>query len=129
MSNDSERSEVYVRASAGGERRWQVSLAGGTDPVWARSGRELFYRQENDMMAVDVSTAGAMFTSGRPRKLFTARHAGGVVASYDVSADGRRFLMVRAPTGGDTREIRVALRWLDEVTQARSSPASSRARE
>jgi Tol biopolymer transport system component len=111
--NEANRGEVFVRAFSGGDRRWQISNAGGTDPVWSRNGRELFYRQGDVMMAVDVAP-GASFSAGTPRRLFSGRYAGGVVASYDVSADGH-FLMVRAPAAAETREIRIAVGWVDDA--------------
>ena len=111
--NEANRGEVFVRAFSDGDRRWQISNAGGTDPVWSRNGRELFYRQGDDMMAVDVAS-GASFSAGTPRRLFSGRYAGGVVASYDVSADGH-FLMVRAPAAAETREIRIAVGWVDDA--------------
>ncbi|MDQ3138232.1 MAG: protein kinase [Gemmatimonadota bacterium] len=100
-SNESGVSEVYVRpfpdaASA----RWQVSTAGGSDPVWSRSGRELFYRSGgNELMIVQVRP-GAGFSSGQPKALFsTAPYVAiGPVQSFDVSPDDRRFLMLRETT-------------------------------
>ena len=56
VSNESGQFETYVRPYPGPERTIQVSTAGGTHPKWSRDGRELFYRNGNKMMAVDVST-------------------------------------------------------------------------
>ena len=47
----------------------QISTEGGTEPVWNRNGRELFYRSGNKMMAVDITTHPG-FTAGKPQKLF-----------------------------------------------------------
>ena len=64
------RFAVYVRpypdASSG---RWQISTEGGTAPVWARTGRQLFYLDDsNTLMAVPVETSGPRFTVGKPAK-------------------------------------------------------------
>jgi tRNA A-37 threonylcarbamoyl transferase component Bud32 len=118
VSDESGTPEVYVRpfpdvASA----RWQVSLNGGTLPVWARSGGELFYingRQE--MTSVEVRP-GATFSAGEPRTLFPA--SGYNVASsanaYDVAPDGRRFLMARPLSGPSETELVLVQNWFQEL--------------
>jgi serine/threonine-protein kinase len=102
-SNESGRSEVYVMAYPGPGPTTQVSNTGGTDPMWRRDGRELYYRNGNQMLAVDV-TIGEAFTASKPQLLWDGRYLAGVgsscgmagptSANYDVSADGQRFLMV-----------------------------------
>ena len=66
--------EIYVRPFPdAGSARWQVSAAGGTDPVWSRSGRELFYLSaQNEMMSVEVAP-GAAFSISSPKRLFSTR--------------------------------------------------------
>ena len=92
-SDQSGRFEVYVRAFPGASRDRQVSLDGGSDPRWAPNGRELFYRKDNRMMAVGVSTAGE-FVSGTPKQLFEGPYVLWP-GTYDVARDGR-FLMLKA---------------------------------
>ena len=71
-SNESGRYEIYVRpfpnVTAG---RWQVSTSGGTRPLWARNGQELFYESMGALMRVPVTT-GSTFAAGTPSKLFDA---------------------------------------------------------
>jgi serine/threonine-protein kinase len=103
-SNQSGHAEVYVQPFPGSGRREVVSTDGGVQPVWARNGRELFYRVSQGpgrsmrMMAVDVKV-GDVFTAGRPRVLWEAvgtRYPGGTGGrTYDVAPDGRRFLMIQ----------------------------------
>jgi eukaryotic-like serine/threonine-protein kinase len=73
----------------------KVSNHGGTRPVWARNGRELFYLTvEHQMMAVPISS-GDDFASGPPIELFAAPiYADLVGRTFDVSPDGQRFLVV-----------------------------------
>jgi Tol biopolymer transport system component len=95
------RHEVHVRPFPSLDERWQISIDSGSSPLWSRDGRELFFIRRGDpaMMVVDIATTPA-FSPGRPRQLFDARrfmhspHA----RNYDVTADGKRFLMIESPT-------------------------------
>jgi serine/threonine-protein kinase len=112
--------EIFVRAFPGPGGPWQVSTEGGNEPQWNPNGRELFYRNGQRMMAVDVDTT-AGFTSGKPHVLFEGDFNtvlnGYVRANYDVSPDGQRFLMVQPVTAGEPppNEISVVLNWSEEL--------------
>jgi hypothetical protein len=98
VSNESGQNEIYVRPFGGPDRRWQVSAQGGTQLVWNPNGREIFFRDGNKMMAVDVSVGAEGLTLSPPHVLFEQRYAFGAgitIANYDVSRDGQRFLMVK----------------------------------
>jgi eukaryotic-like serine/threonine-protein kinase len=115
-SNESGRWEVFVRPFPGPGARWQISTEGGEDERWSRSGRELFYRQANKMMVVDVETKPT-FRPSRPRTLFEGRHYGmnPYGYSYDVAPDGR-FLMIRPdPAESGPAHVNVILNWFEEV--------------
>jgi len=65
ISDESGRFEVYVQPYPGPGGKWQISTEGGVEPVWARNGRELFYRNGDQMMAVEITT-DPIFSAGRP---------------------------------------------------------------
>ena len=127
-SNESGNPQVYVQVFPGPGPKTQVSNDGGTDPVWRRSGGELFYRNGDSMMAVPVSTASG-FTAGRPQELWKGRYSQGMSSScgppglsssnYDVTADGKRFLMIKDDDqdSATSREIIVVLDWTDELNR------------
>ena len=98
-SNRSGRDEVYVKAYPGEGGLVPISTDGGTQPVWAPSGKELFYRNADRMMVVSVQ-AEPTFKPGRPGLLFEASSGQGVFgrgsSNYDISPDGQRFLMLKA---------------------------------
>jgi len=101
VSNQSGRPEVYVRPLAGdGEEQVQVSLAGGSEPLWGPDGRELFYRSQGEgeprLMAATVRTTPQFAVTAR-RALFPLADidASNPHTGYDVSPDGRTFVMVR----------------------------------
>ena len=117
VSNDSSRDEVYVRDASGTGEKITVSNDGGTEPVWAANGRELFYRNGGRLLAATVVTEGA-FQASEPKVVFEGnfesdRGSGAANANYDVTRDGQRFVMIQAPTA--SANIVVALNWFEEL--------------
>jgi serine/threonine-protein kinase len=110
-SDQSGRFEVYVQAFAGRGRNRQVSIDGGMAPVWAPNGRELFYRKDNKMIAVDVSTT-LEFASGTPKQLFEGSFAPWA-GSYDVSRDGRFLMLQNEPQ--PISQIILVQNWFEEL--------------
>jgi Tol biopolymer transport system component len=93
-SNESGRSEVYVTPFPQPSGKWQISTAGGTSPRWRRDGKEMYYlAPDNRLMSALVSGEGSAFQVGVVRPLFETHPRLGPGATYDVSADGQRFLV------------------------------------
>ena len=109
---------MYVRPFPNvSDARWQVSTSGGNEPLWAHSGRELFYRTaDNNLIAVQVVREPA-FSLGTQRRLFSvARYQPDALSrSYDVTRDDQRFVMIRQEVGEDEGELILVLNWLEEV--------------
>jgi len=115
VSNESGRLEVYVRSFPGPGGRWQVSLDGGTEPVWAASGRKLFYRNGTKMMAAAIALHPT-FTVGARRELFEGNYVNDpVYRSYDVTRDGQGFVLVRSPK--PPADFIVVLNWFDQLRE------------
>jgi eukaryotic-like serine/threonine-protein kinase len=115
-SDESGQFQVYVRPFAGPDRRWPVSTQGGTQPRWNRKGKELFYRNGNKMMVVDVVSTGPELVLSSPRLIFEQRYAfaGSVTTpNYDVSPDGQQFVMVKDESGSG--RLSVVLNWSEEL--------------
>ena len=113
-SDESGREEVYVAPYPGGGGKVQVTPAGGTEPAWSPKGHELFYRQDDRMMAVPVETRPSLQV-GKPVVLFAAKYDAG----YDVSPDGQRFLMVKkSEEQALPAQINIVLDWLDELRRS-----------
>ncbi len=74
---------------------------GGTHPLWASNGRELFYRRGAALMTVPVQMEPS-FTPGTPEILFEGTYFVGGGRTYDVAQDGQRFLMITA--GGEAED-------------------------
>jgi serine/threonine-protein kinase len=118
VSNESGRYEVYVRSFSDVHMKWQVSDGGGVEPVWARNGGELFYRDNDRSVAVEITTRPA-FGVGKPKVLFRGQYVKGSTAvgaaGYDVSLDGQRFLMVKPVGQGEATQINVVQNWFAEL--------------
>jgi serine/threonine-protein kinase len=90
------RGEIYVSDYPEFARPFVVSKDGGAAPRWSRDGREIFYRQGDALMAVSVQ-ARHEFHAEKPRRLFSGRFSGvGHNSEFDVSPDGRRFVMIKS---------------------------------
>ena len=125
VSDESGRNEIYVRPFPGPGGKVQISTEGGTEPVWARNGLELFYRNGDKMMATAVETRPA-FAPSKPKLLFEGHYETGLFAfepDYDVSPDGQRFLMIKAgEQESAATQLNVVLNWSDELR--RLAPAA-----
>ena len=114
-SDQSGQREIYVRPFPNVEDgQWQISTSGGARPLWALGGSELFYRRGAALMAVPVQTAPS-FMPGTPEVLFEAEYFLGLGGrSYDVAADGQRFLMIKE--GGDAAQnVILVQNWFEEL--------------
>jgi eukaryotic-like serine/threonine-protein kinase len=125
-SDNGGRFDVHVRPFSGAGERYVISNSGGTEPVWARNGRELFFRSGDRFMVVDVTTT-PRFTASRPRLMFTLRAlSSSGTTHYDVSPDGQTFVMM--DSGEDeraTEQVMLLQNWFDELK--RVAPVSSTA--
>lgn len=88
-----------------------MSIAGGTQGVWNPNGKEIFYRVDDQMMVVRVTTSPTL-TLSSPEKLFDGRYAYGAgvtIPNFDVTRDGQRFVMVKPESGAG--RLNVVLNW------------------
>ena len=91
-SSESGRNEIYLVSFPDGERRIQISNAGGSFPKWSRGGREVLYTAfDSRVMSVEIESGPRVPRAGVPRPLFPLPE--GASAIWDVSADGEHFLI------------------------------------
>jgi len=117
MSDESGTFEVYVRSFPNvSEGQWLVSTNGGIEPVWAHSGRELFYKSGSDLMSAEV-LSGTTFVLGERRALFSVE--GFRFATnrqmYDVTPDDQRFVMIRNLDSDEAGELIVVENFFEEL--------------
>ena len=131
MSTETGRSETYVIPLSGSGAKRQISLGGGTRPVWSRDGRELYYRRGGRRFMV-ASVDALPATIGKPMELpITVQLASGQSDAegfghpgYDVSPEGRLLIVEQAPEESAPGEIHVVLNWFEELK--RRVPTGSR---
>jgi len=120
-SDRSGKREVYVRPFPTSEGEWTISLAGGEMPRWSGDGKNLFFEAaDGKMMAVSVKAVTGSkpsFEAGAPVPLFDAHmvHLGvDVNFEYDVTADGKRFLIntTGGPGGASAPPLTVVTNWI-----------------
>ncbi len=117
VSNETGQDEVYITHFPEVTRRYQVSTQGGTFPLWRSDGRELFYFSEpqNSMMAVSVDEKAEDISLGSPRALFQLVNKTEITGPFDVTADGRRFLITETNFSAGTVPLTLVTNWDAEL--------------
>ena len=108
-SDETGRSEVYIASFPDARRRLQVTSGGGTFPQWGPQGRELFYISGDGMLtAIGLKNVAGGLEPSSPRPLFPLTARTYIASPFEVSPDGKRFLVHQAEPG---TAIDVVLNW------------------
>ena len=97
--------------------RWTISTSGGSSPVWGRRGAELFYLDaDRRLMSLPVATKPT-FSIRSPTKMLDNVPVITPGRSYDVSPDGKRFLILKDAPGASQsiRQLEVVLNWTEDL--------------
>jgi len=121
--------EIYVRPFPKTDGQWKVSMGGGTQPLWAPNGHELFYvgpPPNNALMIVHTDTDGTSWHPGTPMKFLEGYAAISPSRTYDVASDGR-FIMIKpsAPDQTAAPSLKV-VQHFDEERKRVAPPSGSR---
>jgi len=101
---------VYVRSFPEQGARVQISTGGGRRPIWSPDGKQIYFWEDNRLMAATLARDPTIRVVSRER-LFEGRYE----LDYDVSKDGKRFLMIESETSG--LGLVVVPNWLTELRQ------------
>ena len=120
QSDASGQYEIYVQPFPNvDEGLFQISRGGGTQPLWARDGRELFYLGLGGQLTAVSVRIDPSLDFGNPEVVFEGSDFySGAGRTYDVSPDGKRFLMIKTGGAGDETslpELVVVLNWFEEL--------------
>ena len=114
-SDESGRPQIYICPFPQAEPKRQVSIAGGTDPRWKSDGRELFYRDGYKIMSVETETEGTLALA-QPQLLFESDSYLTGEGTYDVIADGERFVMIdQSESARPPTELVLVQNWAEEL--------------
>jgi serine/threonine-protein kinase len=116
--------EVYVRAFPDKGTRWLISNGGGIMPVWSRSGRELYYRtQDNRIMVATYSVTGDTFIAEKPH-LWSEKQLEntGATSNFDLAPDGKRFAVLLPAEGPEPPAVQnhviLVMNFFDELRRS-----------
>ena len=126
VSNKTGQNDIFARPYPGPGAEITISAGGGQEPVWAPSGKELFYRHDGKMLVVRIDETASSLTVGAPARLFDDSFrldtggANGGMANYDIAPDGKRFVMIEEPKatnsqGNQLVRVNVVLNWIDDL--------------
>jgi eukaryotic-like serine/threonine-protein kinase len=116
VSDESGKWEVYVQPFLSPGGKWQISSAGGKQPQWSHDGRELFYvAPDQTLMTVPVHP-GQSLDPGTAKQLFQLHAASDFFgSSYDVAADGQRFLVSTLVGEEASPPLNVIVNWTEAL--------------
>lgn len=117
-SDESRRTEVYVRSFPGPGARVQISAGGGSEPVWSRDGRSLYYAAGNQMTRATLTPEPNVSVVARD-SLFSAPFFG-TYLTYDVAPDG--WLLVLTSSSDEHFQLVAALDWTSGLAARLASP-------
>ncbi|MGH7584081.1 MAG: hypothetical protein ACREL5_12730, partial [Gemmatimonadales bacterium] len=112
--------QVVVQPFPGPGPRVQVSVTGGTEPVWSPDGHRLFYRGNRKMMVADLSTTNGLAVTSRTALFDDAfEPAPAPHANYDVAPDGKHLLMLKS---NNTPQLMMVYHWGEELRTRLTAP-------
>jgi Tol biopolymer transport system component len=115
-NNESGAFQIYVTAFPGGGVKWQASTNGGTRAQWRRDGKELYFLDAADnVMSCDVKTDGKSIQFGTPHQLFRGSGVQGQQGPYDVTAEGKMFLMNSGDLKEEGQPLTLVQNWTAEL--------------
>jgi len=116
-SQESGRTEIYITQFPGANGKWQISLNGGREPRWRRDGKAIFYwASDHTFMEVELEIEGASLQVIATRPLFKASMPfdPGQSITYDVTPDGKRFIVNTSNTAED-QPLTIITNWTAEL--------------
>jgi Tol biopolymer transport system component len=118
-SNESGRIETYVVPVADQSRKWQVSVDGGSSPIWAPDGSEvIFVDLDQRLMMAQVRGEGAnSLEIGIPVPLFQLPDQPAQFSSFGISPDGERFLVYHAFEEGPASDSLILVQAWQEIVR------------
>ena len=114
VSAESGQSEIYIQPFPATGEKWQLSIDGGTDPIWSKDGNGIYYHNNLRVYFVEVKSEGS-FEHRTPSVYYSGPFMNAV--SRSLSLDDKGTLLILEPAEGNqlVREAIVTLNWFEEV--------------
>src|SRR5438552_5323417 len=112
-SDESGRNQVYVAPFPGPGGRWQVSSEGGEQPLWR--GNEIFFLAGEKINSAPVRTRANSVEIGTARTLFSAAVSSSLGRRYDVSRDGKHFVINVQQQATNSVPLTLVVNWDAEL--------------
>jgi eukaryotic-like serine/threonine-protein kinase len=111
-SDESGKWEVYIVPFPRGDGKWQVSTEGAEQPRWRGDGKELFYLSgDNKLIGVEVQERNCSLEIGNPKTLFQSNSVRSPFRTYDVTSDGKKFVIITSPPQQGAQSIMLVVNW------------------
>ena len=111
-SDESGKREVFVVSFPQGGGKWQVSSGGGSDPRWSADGKELFYlSQDNKLTSAEIQEKAGSIGIGKTQTLFQASTLLVAGSSYDITSDGKKFIVALSVVPSSTEPVTLVTNW------------------
>jgi Tol biopolymer transport system component len=126
--NESGRRNIFVQPVPPTGAKYQITTDGGVSPIWTPDGKQLVYSEIpgsgiGNLMSVDVQTRPS-FVFGKPAPLpikgFRQNGAPGNPRGFDMTPDGKQFLVMLSPNEANStrrQQINIVLNWFEELKQ------------
>jgi serine/threonine-protein kinase len=124
-SDETGQQQVYVISFPDGAGKWQISTEGGSEPLWSKDGRKLFYRAGERVMSVVIDEGGG-FKASKPQMVFEGKYKIETIAllpSYDLAANGDRFVMMKSDGDATPTRLNLVVGWFEDLKRRVPSAA------
>ena len=120
--------QIYIQPFLAPGGRTLISAGGAQEAVWASNNELAYVNNETDSLTVALLEFGATTTVTRSALFDARKYLKGDVSSrnFDVSRDGKSFVMLKRLAGAQVVEPVVVLKWMSVAPRQISPHAASR---
>jgi class 3 adenylate cyclase/Tol biopolymer transport system component len=113
-SNESGEQEIYLQPFPATGEKWQLSIGGGTDPIWSPEGKAIYYHDNQKILKIEFDETKLTFST--PKIFYTGAFINAVSRSLVTSLDGKSVLILQPVSGTQlAHEAVAAINWFEEV--------------
>ncbi len=115
MASDNGQPQVFVAPFPWTGEKYQISTGNGAEPRWRADGKEIYYWNFAELVAVEVDGSKPAFAVGKATKLFPFSFRG-LGREFAVTRDGQRFLII-TQSGGASQPLTLVQNWTEQLSK------------